>query len=80
MEFANMSLAEHPLRSAAILLWSVWLAYTCFRRGIQPPKDRISRWGYCEVEVFNRNPLVRALSILAGLLVLLIGFGLVIGK
>ena len=74
-----MSPSEHAVRTSLALLWLGWIAYTCFKRAIKPPKDRISRW-YSEVEAFNKNPLVRALNVLAGLLVLLIGIGLALGK
>ena len=72
--------SEHILRNSAILLFWGWLAYTCFKRAIKPPTNHVSRWGYSEVEAFNRNPLVRALSVLCGLLVLLIGFAIALAK
>ncbi len=71
-----MSSAGQTVRSLLILLWSGWIAYTCIKRAIKPPKDCISFW-YNEVEAFNRNPIVRVFSILVGLLTLLIGFGVV---
>jgi len=71
-----MTPAGQTLRSAVILLWSGWIAYTCFKRAAKPPKDRISFF-YNEVEAFNRNPIVRTLSVLTGLLMLLIGVGVV---
>jgi len=60
-----------------ILLWSGWIAYTCFKRAIKPPKDHISFF-YNEVEAFNRNPIVRTFSVLLGVLILLIGVGVVL--
>ena len=74
-----MSLPQHIVRTSLILLWLGWLGYTCFKRAIEPPKDRIS-WAYTEVEKVNRNPFVRALNILVGLLVLWIGIDVAIGK
>jgi hypothetical protein len=74
-----MSPTEHAVRTSLILLWSGWIAYTCFKRAIKPPKNRISRW-YNEVEAVNRNPLIRLLNVVAGLLVLLIGISVVFGK
>lgn len=72
-----MSSASQTLRSAAILLWSGWIAFTCFKRAINPPKDRISFF-YNEVGAFNRNPIVRAFSVLIGVIFLLIGIGVVL--
>ena len=68
--------AGQSLRSGVILLFSGWIAYTCFKRAVRPPKDRHS-FGYNEVEAFNRNPIVRTFNILAGLLVLAIGVDMV---
>ena len=74
-----MSPTEHTLRISIVMLSSGWIAYTCFRRAIKPPRDRISRW-YNEVEAVNRNPLVRVLNVLCGVLVLLIGISVAFGK
>jgi hypothetical protein len=62
------------------LAWSGWIAYICFKRAIKPPKDRVSRWGYNEVEALNREPIVRALIAVCGLLVLVIGIGVALAK
>jgi len=74
-----MSPTEHTVRTSIILLWSGWIAYTCFKRAIKPPKDRISRW-YNEVERVNKKPLIRLLNVLAGLLLLFIGISVAFGK
>ena len=74
-----MSPPQQIIRMSLILLSSGWLAYTCFKRALKLPKDRIS-WAYNEVEKVNRNPLVRFLNILVGLLVLWIGIVVAIGK
>ena len=74
-----MSSAIDSARTWLVLLWSGWISYTCFKRAIKPPKDRISFW-YNEVEAVNKNPFVRALSVLVGLLMLLIGIGVALGR
>jgi hypothetical protein len=70
----------HHIRTALVLLWAGWIAYTCFKRAITPPKNRASRWGYNEVEAVNKHPLVRALMIVCGLLILVIAIDVVLGK
>jgi hypothetical protein len=75
-----MSPAEKTVRVLLVLAWSGWLAYICFKRAIYPPGDRARRWGWSEVEALNRNPIVRAVSIISGILVLLIGIGVALGK
>lgn len=72
-----MAVTAHTLRSAVILLWAGWIAYTCFKRAIRPPKDRVSFWRK-EVEAVNRNPIIRVINVLAGVLILLIGIGVVL--
>jgi hypothetical protein len=67
---------EHAMHMS-VILFSAWIAYTCFTRAIKPPKDGIYRW-CSEVEAVNKNPLVRALMVLAGLLMLLIGIGVAV--
>lgn len=75
-----MSPTQHALRTALVLLWAGWIAYSCFKRALQPPKNRISRWGYNEVGAVNKNPLVRGLMVLCGLLVLGIALDVVLGN
>ena len=74
-----MSPPQHVIRTSLNLALVGMAAYTCFKRALKPPKDRIS-WAYNEVEKVNRNPFVRALNILVGLLVLWIGIDVAIGK
>jgi hypothetical protein len=63
-----------------LLTWSGWFAYTCFKRAVKPPKDRISRLGYNEVEALNREPIVRVLIAVGGLLILAIGVDVALSK
>lgn len=76
----SMSPTQHTVRTALVLLWAGWIAYTCFKRALKPPKNRISRWGYNEVEAVNKNPFVRALMVLCAVLVLGIALDVVLGK
>ena len=74
-----MSLAEHTARSAVVLLWSGWIAYTCFVRAARPPKDRQTFW-INEIYTVNKNWAVRILNVLGGLLVLAIGISIAFKK
>jgi hypothetical protein len=78
-EKEGIVLVGFDARTCLILFFTGWLSYTCFKRAIKPPKDRISRW-YKEVEAVNRNPIVRAMNILFGVLVLLIGINAVFSR
>jgi hypothetical protein len=70
---------NHPVRSSIVLVWACWLAYTCFKRAIIPPKDNL-RWWHLESYVVNKNILTRTLNVLAGILVLTIAFSVVFSK
>jgi hypothetical protein len=70
---------SHALRSAIVVLWAGWICYTCVKRAIKPPPDN-SSWWYTESYSVNKNPLVRALNVLAGILVLAIGVSVAFGQ
>ena len=71
-----MTLPQHPFRSFLVLVWAGWLAYTCFKRAVYPPKDNL-RWWHLESYVVNKNPLTRMMNVLAGILVLAIAISVV---
>jgi hypothetical protein len=70
---------NHMVRTALIVLWAGWIAYTCFKRAIHPPREN-SSWWHMESHTVNKNPLVRGLNVLVGILVLVIGAAVVWGK
>ncbi len=74
-----MSHAQHIFRNAFVLVLTGWIAYTCFKRAITPPKDK-SMWWHHESYRLNKNPLVRLLNVLGGILILAIGIGVVFGQ
>jgi len=70
-----MNHSQHGVRDAIVLAWAIWVAYTCFKRAIVPPKDN-SAWWQRESHAVNKNPATRVLNIVAEILVLMIAFGL----
>jgi hypothetical protein len=54
-----------------VLVWGAWLAYSCFKRAITPPKDNLA-WWHLESYIVNKNPLRRILNVMIGILVLAI--------
>jgi hypothetical protein len=71
--------AQHIFRNSLILVWAAWLAYTCFKRAITPPKDNLA-WWHLESYMVNKNPLTRILNVLAGVLVLAIAISVVFSR
>lgn len=67
------------LRSLLLLLFTGWIAYTCFKRAIIPPRDNFS-WWHLESYKVNKNPLTRILNVLVGILVLAIGLNAIFHK
>ena len=74
-----MSHSRHVIRSAIIVIWAIWLAYTCFKRAVQPPRDN-SAWWHLESYAVNKNPLVRLLNVVVGVLILYIGLSIGLEK
>jgi hypothetical protein len=70
---------NHAMRALIVVFWAGWIAYTCFKRAIHPPQDNSSWWSM-ESYTVNKNPLVRALNMLGGILVLAIGLSVALGK
>jgi hypothetical protein len=70
---------SHTVRALIVVLWAGWIAYTCFKRAIYPPPDNTS-WWHTESYAVNKNPLVRALNVLGGILVLWIGIAVAWSK
>lgn len=70
---------NHTVRVTVIVLWGGWIAYTCFKRAIYPLHDN-SSWWHTESHAANKNPLVRALNVLCGILVLAIVISLALGR
>jgi hypothetical protein len=71
--------SQHGIRDAVVLAWAIWLAYTCFKRAIVPPRDNL-KWWHLESYAVNKNPLTRILNVLTGILVLAIAFSLTFGR
>jgi hypothetical protein len=70
---------NHTMRAVIVVLWAGWIAYTCFKRAVHPPQENSSSW-HMEGYAVNKNPLVRALNVLVGILVLAIGLAVALGK
>ena len=70
---------NHTVRASIVVLWAGWIAYICFKRALRPPHDN-SSWWHMESHAVNKNPLVRALNVLCGILVLVIGVAVAWGK
>jgi hypothetical protein len=71
-----MNQSQHVFRSLLVLLWAAWLAYTCFKRAIVPPRDSLA-WWHLESYIVNKNLLTRILNVLTGILVLAIAISIV---
>lgn len=70
---------NHAARTVVILLFFGWLAYTCFKRAVRPPRDKRFLFS-SESHVVNKNPLTRALNVFIGLIVLMIGIAAAFGS
>ena len=72
---ANMN---HTTRALMVVLWAGWIAYPA-STGPSIHRRKNSSWRHRESYVVNKNPLVRALNALVGILVLAIGLAVAFG-
>ncbi len=70
---------NHTVRASLVVIWAGWIAYTCFKRAIHPPQEN-SSWWHMESYALDKDPLVRTLNVLAGILVLVIGVAVARGN
>ena len=68
---------SHPWRLALILVWLGVAAFISFKRALHPPPDR-QDWYHFESYRFNKNPIVRGMNVLVGLIFLALAIAAVI--